>query len=349
MNVFKFIGGIFEFLLNLFGVNTQHNPNRETFIQKLDVEESFEKGLELASNYHETFRGDPAPRSLIDVFRPDMTGRNFDYHMIYKIMDKNEDGIKDPDSCLSFVLSKKAILLPDIISEYLQMNYSMYTYEPIYTYAFRDIQYGIYAVFLGYFSMYALYQFMSFCLFINPYRYPYVLLTTLCEPFTLLLEAVFPSVVGISLGYLVGDAILLAPIKFITDLSLTMPFLPSEATIRTVGDQSFYVFSGTPELWRQYGIPENLRTDWFDRNNIGIIKYYSSIYKYADVLPSDLARIRQLGLKTDIDPETIKRAFDRCIEGLKASGLTKAELQNAIDIAKRTIAKDELLIKYKYR
>jgi len=351
MNVAKIFINILIFITeccaNVLGINTQENPNHRNFVKKLNLNEKFdnlETELADASDYLDRFRQDPIPRTLGDVFKPTQRENNFDVHFVFKYMEQNRFGFKDPDSCVAFAISDKAILLPDNISEYLQLNFGMHTYDLLYTAGFREIQYWSHAFIFGFLALWSLNTLMSFCLFINPYRYPFVLLTTLMDPIAYALEDIFPTVLGWNIGYYLLPIGLGFPMDFISDLSLTMPYLPSEATLKVVGENtmgeniSFYVFSGIPELWIKHGIPEDLRKDWFDQNNISIMKYYLRILpKDWDILPADLGRIRVLALEGDLDMEDIRRAFDNTLRDLKSMGLTKEELKTMIESAKKGI------------
>lgn len=331
----NFVINLIEFFVNLIGVNTQHNVNRRPLIQNLDVRDGFEEGLDRASEYLESYRKDPIPDSLIDVFRPSMSENNFDSHSIFKFVDENNFGFDDPDGCLSFVLSKKALLLPDFISEFLQIKLHMYTYEPYYTSVFRECQWYLYAILLTYFTIYNLSLFIEFCLFINPYRYPFVLITDLVEPFKIQLESLCPPIFGVSFAGILGATALQFMLHTITDVSLTMPFLPSEATVQVVENKEFYVFSGMPTLWARYNVPIDLREDWFDRENFKIFQFYDKMYPFSmsgkEFLPIDLGRLKALQGNTDINQDSVQRMMTKTVEIIKSLGLTKEEFKQYID------------------
>lgn len=337
MKLFGVIMNTCEFVVNLFGINTQENPNRTKFVKHLDVSDGFDTGLSLAVNVVEQFQKDPAPRTLLDVFRPDNDGKNFEFHTIFKFMEEDslKQGFKDPDSSMAFVLSQKAVLLPDNISEYLQINYGMHTYDLVYTSVFRETQFWLHGLCLAFLTLWGLNNFLSFCLFINPYEFPFVLLTTLMDPIIYGIEAIFPTILGWNVGFIVLGVVAGIGMDYVANLSLTMPYLPSEATIQAVDDMnSFYIFSGIPYLWQVHGIPEELRRDWFDQNNIGIMQYYLRMLPPDwDVLPADLGRLRVLALEGDIDIEDIKRAVVSTVRNLKSMGATPEEVQKTIEEA----------------
>lgn len=337
MNLLNVILNTLEFVVNLAGINTQENPNRTKFVKKLDVSDSFETGLTLAADYLREFGNDPAPRTLLDVFRPVNDEKNFEFHFIFKFMPKNKMGFEDPDSNMAFVLSQKAILLPDNISEYLQLNMGMHTYDLFYTSMIRESQFWIHGFLLSFLTLWGINSFMSFCLFINPYQYPFVLLTTLMDPLVYLLEAIFPTILGWNVGYAFVSVAVAVPMDYLTNLSMTMPYLPSEATIQTVGDNSFYVFSGIPELWYQHGIPEELRRDWFDQANTTIMQYYLRIIPHMDILPADIGRLKVLEREGNIEQVHIDRAIETALENLKAKGVTKEEIKTMIKEVQSTI------------
>ena len=109
---------IVECCANFLGINTQENPNHRNFVKKLNLNEKFdnlETELADASDYLQRFRHDPIPRTLGDVFKPSQGENNYDVHFVFKYMEWNRFGFKDPDSCVAFAISDKAFLLPDNI------------------------------------------------------------------------------------------------------------------------------------------------------------------------------------------------------------------------------------------
>ena len=74
---------------------------------------------------------------------------------------------------------------------------------------------------------------------------------------------------------------------YIKKIVFTMPYLPSEAIKETIGSHNVYRFSGIPQLWKEHGIPDQLREEWYkERPEIieHFFKYYNDVN--IDFLPS---------------------------------------------------------------
>lgn len=311
--IYSFLGGCLELFVNFMGINTQENREASGGIREIDMKDGFEFGVINAMSYLDSFRGDPVPNTLIDVFRPSNGGNTFDTHPLFKFIEENDFDFANPDNSLAFVISTKAVLIPDIVSEFLQQSCHIYTYDLQYTQLLLECQAFLYLFLLLYLTICNFYSLMSFILFINPHRYPYVLITTLAEPLFQASEELIPGIGGFNIGFIVAVALLTGLMKFIGDIAFTMPYLPSEAVEQTFQNASVYVFSGLPQLWSDFGVPNELRMDWFDKDNFGIMNFYTKMYPYGKhgvtFIPQDLPRVQAMINDNKIDDEIILNAL----------------------------------------
>lgn len=347
--LFQLLLNILEVGFNMLGFNTQRNVSLRDPIQSLELEydykdADFETALGKAGLYLAGFREDPTPGELVDCFRSNLGNNNYDIHPVFKYMEENQANLVSADDCMSFAMSKKALFLPDPVSEFIQRALHIHTYDLEYTHIFRECQYFLYIALFTYLTLTQVYFFMCSCLFLNPYTYPYVLLTDLVLPYQLFFEDLFPTIFGFSTGQLAAQLLLGVLMNAIRDLVFTMPFLPSEGVIQVaaanandlspVGEQ-FYLFSGIPKLWQAYGIPVDLRTDWFDSGNLNIFKFYETQYPYdiwkVDYLPMDIPRLKFLSQYPEIiDPASIQRMYKNIAEYITSTGLKGQELKQLI-------------------
>ena len=311
--IYSFLGGCLELFVNFMGINTQENREASGGIREIDMKDGFEFGVINAMSYLDSFRGDPVPNTLIDVFRPSNAGNTFDTHPLFKFIEENDFDFANPDNSLAFVISTKAVLIPDIVSEFLQQSCHIYTYDLQYTHLLLECQAFLYLFLLLYLTICNFYSLMSFILFINPHRYPYVLITTLAEPLFQASEELIPGIGGFNIGFIVAVSLLTGLMKFIGDIAFTMPYLPSEAVEQTFQNASVYVFSGLPQLWSDFGVPNELRMDWFDKDNFGIMNFYTKMYPYGKhgvtFIPQDLPRVQAMINDNKIDDEIILNAL----------------------------------------
>jgi uncharacterized protein YggT (Ycf19 family) len=311
--IYSFLGGCLELFVNFMGINTQENREASGGIREIDMKDGFEFGVINAMSYLDSFRGDPVPNTLIDVFRPSNAGNTFDTHPLFKFIEENDFDFANPDNSLAFVISTKAVLIPDIVSEFLQQSCHIYTYDLQYTQLLLECQAFLYLFLLLYLTICNFYSLMSFILFINPHRYPYVLITTLAEPLFQASEELIPGIGGFNIGFIVAVSLLTGLMKFIGDIAFTMPYLPSEAVEQTFQNASVYVFSGLPQLWSDFGVPNELRMDWFDKDNFGIMNFYTKMYPYGKhgvtFIPQDLPRVQAMINDNKIDDEIILNAL----------------------------------------
>ena len=346
---FQLILNILEVGLNLLGFNTQRNVIPREPIQFLELEydykeADFETALGKAGLYFSGFRSDPVPEELVDCFRPSQQENNWDIHPVFRFMERNDIDLVNADDCMSFAISKKALFLPDPVSEFIQRALHIHTYDVAYTHIFRECQYYIYLLIFIFLTLNQVYYFVQTCLFINPYTYPYVLLTDLILPYQLFFEDLCPTIYGYPTGTLAAQLLLGILLNGIRDLVFTMPFLPSEGIIHiataNVNDlaivgEKFYIFSGVPQLWQAYGVPVDLRTDWFNSGNFNMFKFYETQYPYnmwkVDYLPMDIPQLKYLSQYPEIiDPASIQRMYKNIAEYITSTGLKGQELKQLI-------------------
>lgn len=355
--IFQMVINIFEIFLNMLGFNTQHNTNLREPIQRLELpddytKEQFDDVLGQAGMYLQDYKKNPIPQQLVDCFRPDLGSNNWDYHVLFEYepisalsLTVSSSGGKSSElaTSLTFAISEKAVFLPDFVSEFIQRTMNIHTYDLLYTTILREWQFYLYSIIFIFTTLNGVYIFMQMCLFINPYRYPYVLLTELMLPWNQFFEDVCPAFFGYNTGQLVSQVVLMTGLDFVRDVVFTMPFLPSEGILYTAAanandivpvGEKFYLFNGIPKLWAEHGVPIDLRTDWFDQGNFQIMKFYDEVYSYEywklDYLPMDVPRLRYLAHNSDIDPNSIKRMYKNIAEYITSTGIKGQELKQAI-------------------
>ena len=242
------------------------------FMEKVPAEKTLESELPEFMQYMvDPLKGVPRINSWLDVVLDPK--QPFEPH---KIIEFNEITSKEPAS-LSFVVSAEAKFLPDFISRFIQEYCGVYTNETIFASGAILIQ-AVLFTFLSVFQKMCLFQFfVGFVPLINPYRFPWSLNTYMTEPFLDSVVGVFPLIVNIDPGPPLLMTGLAKLIKYIGDVSLTMPFLPSEGTEQVIAGHKVYMFSGIPALWKQNGVPNDLRIYWFDEARDKLthyVKYY---------------------------------------------------------------------------
>ena len=183
--------------------------------------------------------------------------------------------------------------LPDWASEFLQINCNIY----LDTTVLEEIQDGILLALLVCFQVISLRISLYWFVIINPYVRPWVYLTSLVDWTYDLTAGLTPGVWGIDVGFVFFMTILGKFTDCVNFIVFTMPYLPSEGQ-RGVLDSNFkgeyldltdydfflddktkevIFFRYFPQLWYEYGVPNELREYWFnDRPDIlnYMIKYY---------------------------------------------------------------------------
>lgn len=194
-----------------------------------------------------------------------------------------------PDAFICFLVSREATFLPDWLSKIIQLYGGVHVTEnTLNLYSYQQTLYQLLGVFIR------LCEFriaMNFWIIINPYTQPWVLVLVMTEWFLESLSGLFPLFFGIDFTGVIVISVIAQFADYIKNLVFTMPYLPSEAIQETIGSHQIYKFAGFPRLWYEYGIPDQLREEWYTQKPEIIehfLKYYSGIDQ--DILPTRLLK-----------------------------------------------------------
>jgi hypothetical protein len=246
----------------------------EGFIQELPFDVPLEKALNEGMVY--LFKEIPRVTNWIEIIFTPI--RDYSNHRVFIISEGK-------DAFIGFIVSQKATFLPDFISDLIQIYGGINITDDTIILSF--IQRWIYDFITIFISLCSIRLTISMWLIINPYTFPWFLLVTATEWFTESLSGLFPAFFGIEITATALLTLLASLADFIKNLVFTMPYLPSEAVAETIGSHEVYRFGGIPTLWYEYGIPNQLREEWYQqRPDIieNLLKYYGNVG--VDFLPS---------------------------------------------------------------
>lgn len=190
----------------------------------------------------------------------------------------------EKDAFICFLVSQKATFLPDWISKPLQL-YGGYNLaeNAVEFYWIREVLFR----FISLFTKLCIWRVgLTFWLIFNPYDFPWYILGVATDWYTEIYSGMLPLFLGIDFSGIVGLAGLAAITNYLENLVLTMPYLPSEGVKEMVGKYPVYRFSDFPRLWSEYGIPNELREQWYEQQPEIIehfLKYYGDIEQ--DIVP----------------------------------------------------------------
>lgn len=205
------------------------------------------------------------------------------------------------DAFIGFIISQQATFLPDILSQAIQIYGGINVPDDTLNLAiFQRWVYDFVHMFMALCSFRLLF---SLVLIINPYTFPWIILITSVDWFLDSLSGLVPVFIGIDFSGILGINILAAIADYIKKIAFTMPYLPSEGMKETIGSHNVYRFGGIPRLWQQYGIPDELREQWYkERPEIieHLFKYYSDVE--IDFVPS---RILEEFYKTQVNASNL--------------------------------------------
>jgi hypothetical protein len=262
----------------------------EGFIQELPFDVPLEKALNEGMAY--LFTEIPRVTNWMEIiFTP---ARQFYNHQVFIISEGK-------DSFIGFIVSQRATFLPDFISEIIQIYGGINVTDDTIILSF--IQRWIYDFITLFITLCSVRLTISMWLIINPYTFPWFLLVTATEWFTESLSGLFPAFFGIEITATALLTLLASAGDFIKNLVFTMPYLPSEAVAETIGSHEIYRFGGIPRLWYEFGIPDQLREEWYkQRPDIieNLLKYYGNVG--VDFVPS---RILEEFYKSQINPANL--------------------------------------------
>lgn len=182
------------------------------------------------------------------------------------------------DAFLGFIVSQQATFIPDLLSQALQIYGGINVPDDTVNLAiFQRWVYDFVHMFMALCSFRVLF---SLILIINPYTFPWILIITSTDWFLDSLSGLVPVFIGVDFSGILGINILAAVADYIKKIAFTMPYLPSEGIKETIGSHNVYRFGGIPRLWEQYGIPNELREEWYkERPEIieHLFKYYNDV------------------------------------------------------------------------
>ena len=211
----------------------------------------------------------PRMKNWIDIFFPPPKS-HFNSHIFLLNSGK--------DAFLGFIVSQQATFIPDILSEYIQRYGGINI--PDDTLRLVIFQRWVYDFVRMFSTLCSFRLFFSLILIINPYTFPWILIITSTDWFLDSLSGLIPVFVGVDFSGILGLNILAAIGDYVKKLVFTMPYLPSEGIKEMVGSHSIYRFGGIPRLWQEYGIPDQLREEWYkERPEIieHFFKYYNDV------------------------------------------------------------------------
>jgi hypothetical protein len=247
---------------------------QQVFIQELPFDVPLEKALDQGMKY--LYTEIPRVTKWLEViFTPP---RQYLTHQIFIFSDGK-------DAFIGFLVSQKATFLVDPVSEIIQLYGGINVTDE--TIMLTFIQRWIHDFIMIFIELCSIRLTISLWLTINPYTFPWFILVTATEWFTESLSGIFPAFFGIEITSTVLLSILASFADYIKNLVFTMPYLPSERVAETIGKHEVYRFGGIPKLWYEYGIPDQLREEWYrERPDIiqNLIKYYGNVG--VDFVPS---------------------------------------------------------------
>ena len=180
------------------------------------------------------------------------------------------------------------VMLPDIVSEFIQirLNYSV---------DYSDVSAVREALFLMTWVFSELWQIrciMTMLIFLNPYVFPWNIITMLTEWVEEFFTSIMPIVPLLDLSLLFCQLTIGRALDTLNNLILTFPYLPSEGVRAYVfdkkyGDKPAIVFRGLPKLWYKHGVPNELRQHWYYYRK-DILKYLQKSYHGLQFLPDEI-------------------------------------------------------------
>ena len=186
----------------------------------------------------------------------------------------------DSDGFYSFYIPnyKNIIFLPNIISEYLQIK-GNFCLDITSLEIAREV---LFVIFLAYLHVISLRFYMSWMISINPYIWPWAVITALVDWTEDILMGAVPPIFGLNLGAIILSITVGRIVDSISHIVFTMPFLPSEGEpIKVLIDgelTSVLRFRYLPLLWYKYPIPNEVREFWYTQR-VDILNYLQQAYQ----------------------------------------------------------------------
>lgn len=190
----------------------------------------------------------------------------------------------DSDGFYSFYIPnyKNIIFLPNILSEYLQIKWN-FCLDITSLEVTREV---LFVIFLAYLHVISLRFYMSWMININPYIWPWAIVTALVDWTEDILMGAVPPIFGLNLGAIILSITVGRIVDSISHIVFTMPFLPSEGEpikILLGGEiTSVLRFRYLPLLWYKYPIPNQVREFWYTQR-VDILNYMQKAYQNLSV------------------------------------------------------------------
>ena len=172
--------------------------------------------------------------------------------------------------------------LPDWLSEFLQVRLHI-CLDTTFLETIREV---LFVGFLVYFQIILFRITLSWFVSINPYIFPWYLLTAAVDWTEELLQGIVPTILGVN----VTGSVFLGMLGIVADslnhLVFTMPFLPSEGEAKQliINEQmkDVIVFHYLPILWYRYPIPNEIREFWYQERP-DILNYMQKAYQNLEI------------------------------------------------------------------
>lgn len=210
------------------------------------------------------------------------------------------------DSFIGFIVTQQATFLPDIVSEGIQICGGINVTDDILNLiiAQRTLLWML-RIFVW---LCELRMSLNFWLNINPYTLPWYILLVATDWALESVSGVLPGIMGIEFTGIIVFEFFDALREYLENLVFTMPYLPSEAIEETIGIHKVYRFSGIPKLWYKYGIPDDLREEWYQKRP-DILEHLIKTYGHLDLdfVPS---RVLEQFYKNHIESANLSSSID---------------------------------------
>ena len=190
-----------------------------------------------------------------------------------------------------FMNYRNLYYLPDWVSAFIQLQLHVNTYDVAY-----NVHIATYDFLIFWGAMWNIRMLMTFYLYINIYEPPFSYFASSLDWVEDLFGGMAPTVLGVNTFGIIVLLILGRITDAMNHVIYTMPYLPSEGeyhdrALPNVEDtylamyvppkEMIVMYHYFPALWFAYGIPDEIRVEWFQKDIIKMEYYYKL---YAEVL-----------------------------------------------------------------
>ena len=140
---------------------------------------------------------------------------------------------------------------------------------------------------------------LAWCVYLNPYSFPWYYLVALVDWTEDFLQGVTPSILGVNITATVFLGLIGVLADALNHLVFTMPFLPIEGEETKIlinkKLKDVLVFHYLPILWYRYPIPNEIREFWY-KERPDILNYMEKAYENLDIqfLPDSILNQKKL-------------------------------------------------------